>query len=353
MPQGSGDILADYEDACRILGILPHPNLISMNRSRANSLSPSSSSASGLDSTSSTSNEDGSAADSDDGKSSQLTELQVCGWSLDLGTVTALSMVLPNYPSVTKLRLWNAGLTLPVMERLVEVVKQSNIQKFFLDFTSFDTIETAKAVVKLLQEPTPIRFVSLRGNDFGDDIAVAIFDALKINTTVGALNISSNKITDVGFRALATALQSNRTLRKVSLSHNRCSGEGAAAIASSLCSVEVEKAEAAALKEAGIPVSSNKGKFVREGNSVVSHINMSQNTICDKGGQAVLAVFPGNEVLNVCLQGNSMSLSTRQALKSTSRVKVDITAEELEEEATGISDEAGGLSVLSETDVTA
>jgi Ran GTPase-activating protein (RanGAP) involved in mRNA processing and transport len=68
--------------------------------------------------------------------------------------------------------------------------------------------------------------VDLQYSSIDDDGAIAVADALKMNTSVTKINLSWNKFSDEGATALAGALRVNTTVTKIDLTHNEIGVEG-------------------------------------------------------------------------------------------------------------------------------
>ena len=88
------------------------------------------------------------------------------------------------------------------------------------------TAHDAAAVAEILKSNTSVTTVNLDGNkEIGDEGAKALAEALKVNATVGYLDLSGCGIGDDGAAALAEALRSNTTLTKLFLEDNNGIGE--------------------------------------------------------------------------------------------------------------------------------
>ena len=94
----------------------------------------------------------------------------------------------------------------------------------------------AKSLAQALQTNTSLRYIRLHNNQIGDDGAKALAKALQTNTTLQYVNLSNNKIGTDGAKALAQALQTNTTLQYVSLSNNKIGANGINAIVAALAS---------------------------------------------------------------------------------------------------------------------
>ena len=111
-------------------------------------------------------------------------------------------------------------LTVEDIENLSLALRENNtLQEIDL---SNVTGKGAIALVDALKINTSIRSVDLSYNKIGDEGAIALADALKINKSIRSLNLSQhNHITDVGARALLDALKINTSIVTLDLSYNK------------------------------------------------------------------------------------------------------------------------------------
>lgn len=79
-----------------------------------------------------------------------------------------------------------------------------------------------------------LKEIDLFLNQIGDEGAVTIADALKINSSLKKINLGSNELSDAGCLAIASALELNSTLIEIDLSYNYIQDIGAIAIANAL-----------------------------------------------------------------------------------------------------------------------
>jgi len=76
--------------------------------------------------------------------------------------------------------------------------------------------------------------LSLSGCNLNSDVVHPLFDSIKDNSKLMALDVSCNSIDDRGLEVLAQALRNNATLQSMSMDWNKHGGRGVAAIAKSL-----------------------------------------------------------------------------------------------------------------------
>ena len=75
------------------------------------------------------------------------------------------------------------------------------------------------AIAEALKYNTTLRILNLTSNYLRNDGVIAIAEALKYNTTLTEINLSSNMMIGVvGIKAILEALKTNQTLMKIDLS---------------------------------------------------------------------------------------------------------------------------------------
>jgi len=72
------------------------------------------------------------------------------------------------------------------------------------------------------------------GSDVGDDGARTFASVVVANSSIGSLDLGSNKITAEGAKALATVLKTNKSITQLDLSGNRIGDEGAESFVSTI-----------------------------------------------------------------------------------------------------------------------
>ncbi|KAL0240076.1 hypothetical protein GEMRC1_010183 [Eukaryota sp. GEM-RC1] len=76
--------------------------------------------------------------------------------------------------------------------------------------------------------------INLDSNSIGNEGAIAIAEALKVNSSLSTINLYSNSIGNEGAIAIAEALKVNSSLSTINLNNNSIGNEGAIAIAEAL-----------------------------------------------------------------------------------------------------------------------
>jgi hypothetical protein len=79
-----------------------------------------------------------------------------------------------------------------------------------------------------------LRSLNFCSNQIGDEGALALGEALKLNSTLTYLQLGQNNISNKGALALGSALESNPVLTSLSLASNKIGNEGALALRSML-----------------------------------------------------------------------------------------------------------------------
>eukprot|EP00051_Salpingoeca_urceolata_P020978 m.321612 g.321612 ORF g.321612 m.321612 type:complete len:406 (+) comp19711_c0_seq9:223-1440(+) len=182
---------------------------------------------------------------------------RIASWLLDTASATALIGALSATQSITVLSFWNAGLTNETLTMLAEAIRSTSVSTLCVDANtgSLSPTTLSRLVPALaaetsgsddgtdLESPWPLRTLSLRSNGFGDDVALALGEALKTNGYLVTLNLANNRITDAGAQGLVWGLRQNRVLQSLSLNGNKIGDKGAGLIASTLDEFALEHDE--------------------------------------------------------------------------------------------------------------
>ena len=139
-----------------------------------------------------------------------------------------------------------------------------------------------KALVRVLHTNYVLTHLNLQNNDIGDEIAVALSEALEINNTLTHLDLSTDpdfweQIGPRGGSALATAITRNSTLKCLLLGFNCIMDSGALAFADAL-----------------------------ETNSTLTQLNLFGNGIGDSGTEAICKALESNHVMTHLNLGDSI-----------------------------------------------
>ena len=112
-----------------------------------------------------------------------------------------------------------------------------NPRTITLLFFAFISVHGQAATLEaFLANPTNTNVVilDLRANQIGDEEAIALAEALKVNVTLTKLDLGCNQIGDAGARALAEGLKVNGNLTSLDLCLNQIGEAGARALAEAL-----------------------------------------------------------------------------------------------------------------------
>ncbi|RLN83695.1 hypothetical protein BBJ28_00012022 [Nothophytophthora sp. Chile5] len=169
---------------------------------------------------------------------SDVEELAVKHWQLDVGNSQALCFVLPLSVKVHSLCLFNVGLDLEQLELLCSTVPKTHVTSFQLEWNQLETADGSEVFAQLLSEDSKLVVLSLRANGISSRGAEALARALRSNSTLEALNLFQNRVDDAGARAFAYALPFNTTLKTLSLANNQLSGIGAKLLVEGLTQYE-------------------------------------------------------------------------------------------------------------------
>jgi Ran GTPase-activating protein (RanGAP) involved in mRNA processing and transport len=83
--------------------------------------------------------------------------------------------------------------------------------------------------------------IDLRGNDFGDEGAKAVAEAIEVNSTLQAIDLGINGIGAKGAKAVAEALKVNSTLQTIELEGNYTGNDLISQIAETLNEIRLRK----------------------------------------------------------------------------------------------------------------
>jgi len=243
----------------------------------------------------------------------------VRNYTLDIGTMKCLSCLLPLQLRLTEIMFYNLDMSYEAVDLFAGTLPSCvTILKVHLDYNPLDD---PKIFAKFLAEDIPARTISLRGNKLGDSGAIAIAEAIAMNTWALTLNLFDNRIGDDGGRSIVDKLRYNVMLKSLSLSRNSCGDEFFASMVRMLVGSEVdEDTRADFTKYASRLIDLNKsitlgkkskGKpdsrplhveevplleaiitvndaYYFKGNRILETINLSSNTITKEGAKRAI-----------------------------------------------------------------
>ncbi|KAL0238297.1 hypothetical protein GEMRC1_012770 [Eukaryota sp. GEM-RC1] len=128
----------------------------------------------------------------------------------------------------------------PRLRGVLEEIRNGSVSEARLDNPYFgdkdDHIgnEGAIAVAEALKVNSTVTQIYLQCNSIGNEGIMALAEALKVNSTVTEIYLNCNSIGNEGIMALAEAFQVNSTVTKILLLDNSIGNEGAIALADTL-----------------------------------------------------------------------------------------------------------------------
>lgn len=266
---------AEFLRQCKQLGVTPHPSILPEfdllhggEEEAVSSKAP--------------------AAEPED-----VTTLRVMGRRLDTGSFKALANTMASVKTLTTISLWNAGLSADSVRALAAAIKGSPLQRLSIDFNPLGSDEDTAAFGDLLAADSPVNVLSLRQNKISDTAGAALFEQLKGNKSLLALNLFDNDIAEGGVAALSQVLLSggNKTLVALSLCKNKIGTEGGKALAYTVGPKPLDADEAKAAKANGWSVQALKTGTFREPAQGLKSLNLSLNQIGDEACTAFAGVF--------------------------------------------------------------
>ncbi|KAF9570637.1 hypothetical protein EC968_001524 [Mortierella alpina] len=156
---------------------------------------------------------------------------------------------------------------------------------------------------------TPSHFCTLSfeietGSLTEEDLGI-LADALKVNTTLTILNLTSSSVGINGAQALAEALKTNTTLTTLNLAHNSIGDSAARALAVAL-----------------------------QTNSSLTILDLGHNSIGDSGAQALAEALQTNRgLMTLVLRSNSIGEDGGLSLAETLKTNTSLTSLDLEDNA--------------------
>eukprot|EP00434_Breviolum_minutum_P017496 symbB.v1.2.015442.t1/scaffold1121.1/size137196/10 len=162
------------------------------------------------------------------------------------------------------------------------------------DIQRFCDRNTVKEVCRLFRNQK-IKMMNLsdRVKELGDEHMKALADAIRVNKTVTAIDLSNTNVGDDGLKALADALRVNHTLTCIVLCGNNFGDEGVKALADAL-----------------------------RVNKTLTDVALDDNNFGNEGLKALASAMDVNEAItNVCLGGlETLSDEGHQAMQDIERL---------------------------------
>ncbi|KAL0238597.1 hypothetical protein GEMRC1_013070 [Eukaryota sp. GEM-RC1] len=225
--------------------------------------------------------------------------------------------------SVTELDLQENSIGNEGAIALAEALKvNSTVTQINLVVNSIGT-EGAIALADALKVNSTVTRIDLGSNSIGTEGAIALAEALKVNSTVTRIDLGENSIGTKGAIALADALKVNSSVTEIGLRENSIGNEGAIALADALkvnCTViRISLWENSIGNEGAIALAD-----ALKVNSTVTEINLGFNSIGTEGAIALADALKVNStVTEINLGFNSIDSETKQLIKriSNNRIK--------------------------------
>uniref|UniRef100_T1IKV3 Uncharacterized protein n=1 Tax=Strigamia maritima TaxID=126957 RepID=T1IKV3_STRMM len=156
-----------------------------------------------------------------------ITQIIIKDWKIDERMFKVLVRSCSYLPMLSKVRLFNAGISGPSMISLIKwLMSIPNLRVLFLDN---NPIRGRENFYLLLNKLVELREVSFRFCSITDKGAALL--AKSIGPNLLKLNLTGNEIGDEGAASLAQALRLNGTLLSLSLAGNKVGNKGAEALA--------------------------------------------------------------------------------------------------------------------------
>ena len=200
---------------------------------------------------------------------------------------------------VTFSEYWNGGSTLTKLDLRLYDENSLNVD--------------VKALAQTLHNNCLLTYLNLNFQRDGDEIAVALSEALETNKTLTHLCFlgdaePENPIGESGASALARALKKNRTLKCLVLADNSIEDSGALAFADALqtnSTLTQLGLSANGIGNLGIEAICKALQF----NHVITHLDLRNNTIGDSGAEALAGALqmPATQLSHLDLEGCEIS----------------------------------------------
>ena len=200
----------------------------------------------------------------------------------------------------------------------------------------------AASVADALKSNTTLTKLNLSSNGIGAAGAASVADALKSNSTLTKLNLSENDIGDAGAASVADALKFNTTLTKLNLSSNGIGAAGSASVADALKSNTTLTKLKLSSNGIGAAGAASVADALKS-NSTLTELNLSENDIGDAGAASVADALKSNTTLTE-LNLSENGIGAAGAASVADALKSNTTLTELNLSENDIGD-AGAASV--------
>jgi Ran GTPase-activating protein (RanGAP) involved in mRNA processing and transport/serine/threonine protein kinase len=160
-------------------------------------------------------------------------------------------------------------------------------------------VEGVKALADALKVNTTLTCLSASGNDIDDEGAMALAAALKVNTTLTSLDATGNKIGANGAKALANALKDKTTrLTGLNLGNNDIGVSGVKALADALRVNITLTTQFVGYNDIGHEGAAALATVLKD-TTTLTCLDVSRNKIGDDGVKALVKAFKDNTTLTI------------------------------------------------------
>jgi Ran GTPase-activating protein (RanGAP) involved in mRNA processing and transport len=192
---------------------------------------------------------------------------------------------------IIKLIMFDVGIGKELEITLSNALKVTSLQELSISYNNIDRTTISEA----LKVNTSLQKLSISSTNIGPEGGLAIGSALKVNTSLQKLVMNNNKIGPEGGSAIGSALKVNTTLQELQIGSNKLGSEGVFAIASAL-----------------------------KVNTSLQILCINCNNICDKGGFAIGSALKVNTSLQrLYINDNNLGFECQQQLQDIATTKKD------------------------------
>ncbi|KAF9176831.1 hypothetical protein BGZ50_009617 [Haplosporangium sp. Z 11] len=212
-------------------------------------------------------------------------------------------------------------------------------------------------LAEALKTNSTLTTLDLSSNSIGDNGAQALSEAIKTNSTLITLKLWNNKIGDNGAQALSEALKANSTLATLDLISNSIGEDGAQTLSEALKT----NSTLATLDLTSNSIGDNGAQALSEAlktNSTLTTLDLTSNSIGDNGAQALFEALKSNSTLiTLKLRGNKIEYEGVLLLILARKINsalttLDLTSNSIEEDgALALSAALKAISTLTTLDL--
>lgn len=188
-----------------------------------------------------------------------LVEISIigCPFIIHKKVLQAVCLCLPFHPWLTKLTIRRRGMTPTLLREISKMLPHSNLTDVCLD----DCNVPEGNYEILLEQTSKLKYLSLSRCCLGDSVCKNL--AAKINfdspgSSLLALDLGSNRISDIGAKAIGESLRRNRHLLHLNLAGNEITDAGAASILCHLMEFKLTFAEIVNIRQRKFKFAENK-----------------------------------------------------------------------------------------------